>query len=478
MKRKKQTTAPVGSICDEFGGAQLGDTRLGPRLVKIVERVAVAPGESFPTLFADPSELEGLYRFTGNERIDAKAIWEPHLQRTLARCAAQAVVRVLHDTTDFIFSGEREGLGVVMQRTKGFFLHAALAVAGDEERTPLGVVGLVPYVRTRQRGMKTLNAWKEEARKRPREEKESARWEKLALDVDVRMSQGTYVIHVMDQEADDFALLAALAAEGLHYVVRVSSKRQVAGNNSGPLQQWLEQLPGDDFREVEISRRTSKQSSGKHTKTHPVREERLATLKVRFGEARLPRPQHAQAGVQALSVSVVQVFEPHPPEGEKPIQWTLFTSELVTTAEEAAAVVDHYRARWVIEEFFKSLKTGCALEERQLTTFASLVRTLAIFAPIAWHLLLVRTWGRKEKSPPATTLFLPRQLLILAALYEERCNKTLPKSPSVKDAMLAIAKLGGHLPRNGPPGWLTLGRGMRKFRDACRIADLLEGLKL
>lgn len=32
--------------------------------------------------------------------------------------------------------------------------------------------------------------------------------------------------------------------------------------------------------------------------------------------------------------------------------------------------------------------------------------------------------------------------------------------PTVQDAMRAIAGLGGHLPRNGDPGWLVLGRGM------------------
>jgi hypothetical protein len=35
----------------------------------------------------------------------------------------------------------------------------------------------------------------------------------------------------------------------------------------------------------------------------------------------------------------------------------------------------------------------------------------------------------------------------------------LPRRPSVRDALLAIAKLGGHVHNNGEPGWLVLGRG-------------------
>jgi hypothetical protein len=51
-------------------------------------------------------------------------------------------------------------------------------------------------------------------------------------------------------------------------------------------------------------------------------------------------------------------------------------------------------------------------------------------------------------------------------------KKQLPANLSVRDAMLAIAKLGGHLKRNGDPGWITLGRGYE------RLLILEEGWKL
>src|SRR5262249_19962318 len=108
----------------------------------------------------------------------------------------------------------------------------------------------------------------------------------------------------------------------------------------------------------------------------------------------------------------------------------------------------------------------------------SLVRTLAIFAPIAWHLLLLRTLGRKQSSPSATALFLPAQLMVLAALYKKHCKRQLPSSASVTDAMLAIANLGGQLKRNGAPGWRTLGRGMEKLRAGWEAYLLFRDLKL
>jgi len=61
----------------------------------------------------------------------------------------------------------------------------------------------------------------------------------------------------------------------------------------------------------------------------------------------------------------------------------LFTSEVVERLEDATAVVDHYRARWIIEEYFKALKTGCGFEKRQLTSLLGLLRALALF--IRWR---------------------------------------------------------------------------------------------
>ncbi|HYP75722.1 MAG TPA: hypothetical protein VER12_07205, partial [Polyangiaceae bacterium] len=40
-------------------------------------------------------------------------------------------------------------------------------------------------------------------------------------------------------------------------------------------------------------------------------------------------------------------------------------------------------------------------------------------------------------------------------------SKKLPSKPTVRQAMLAIAGLGGHIKNNGDPGWLVLGRGFQ-----------------
>ena len=153
---------------------------------------------------------------------------------------------------------------------------------------------------------------------------------------------------------------------------------------------------------------------------------------------------------------MIHVFEGRPPRGEPAVEWFLLTNLPVDTAEAIAFAVDCYRGRWVVEEFFKALKTGCQYERRQLESAESLLNALAIFAPVAWRLLLLRHLARSDQRAPASATLTPTQLEVLRAI----AKRPLPARPSARDAMRAVATLGGHITSNGDPGWLVLGRGM------------------
>jgi len=109
----------------------------------------------------------------------------------------------------------------------------------------------------------------------------------------------------------------------------------------------------------------------------------------------------------------------------------------------------------VIEEYFKALKTGCAVEKRQADSWHSMLNILALLVPIAWGLLRLRTVTRWEPTAPAAVVLTPEQLKVL----RRASTPKLPRRLSARDAMLAVARLGGHLRSNGEPGWLVLGRG-------------------
>ena len=111
---------------------------------------------------------------------------------------------------------------------------------------------------------------------------------------------------------------------------------------------------------------------------------------------------------------------------------------------------------WTIEEFFKALKTGCQFEKRQLESAESLLNALAILSQVAWRLLLLRHLARSTKPNPAAQALTAKQLDVLRAV----AKRPLPKMPTARETLLAVAALGGHIKNNGDPGWLVLGRGM------------------
>src|ERR1019366_7795857 len=96
-----------------------------------------------------------------------------------------------------------------------------------------------------------------------------------------------------------------------------------------------------------------------------------------------------------------------------PVEWVLVTTEPVESVQQILQIVDWYRARWVIEEFFKAIKTGCAYQTRQLETFEGLANVLATLMPVAWRLLRMRTQARVAPDADATTVLSATMLEVL-----------------------------------------------------------------
>jgi hypothetical protein len=370
-------------------------------------------------------------------------------------------VVVAHDTTELKFGGalRREGLGRIRKEggAQGFFAHYALAVARDGRR-PLGVVGLKTLVRP----------WRvPKATKRERDrslDNESVKWIELASDISRTLPEA---VHVMDREADSFAILSPLSENNVRYVIRLCRDKKLLGN-SEKLFAAAARAPIFATRSVPISRRARNRCETLN-KIHPPRAERTAKLRLRAAAFEVPKPKRAKykTGFPAsLTVNVVTVDEIDVPTGEEPISWQLVTTEPIATAEQVEAVVDAYRIRWVIEEFFKALKTGCAFEKRQLESLKTLVNALAMFTVVAWRLLLLRYVARAEPDAPATAAVTRRQVEVLQALSrmpESPVRIDVPPAAAARDVLCAIARLGGHIPNNGDPGWLVLGRGLESL---------------
>jgi hypothetical protein len=188
----------------------------------------------------------------------------------------------------------------------------------------------------------------------------------------------------------------------------------------------------------------------------------------------LKRPLKASPTLPGtLTINIVHVFELGPPPGQPPVEWLLLTSEPTCTHEEIAFVIEGYRTRWVVEEYFKAVKTGCAFESKQLESFHTLTNMLAFVTVVAYALLLMRTFTNTITPEPATSILSVQQVEILRACT----HQPLPQHMTVREALLAVAALGGHLKNNGDPGWRVLSRGWRKLLDYERGYAIAAGLR-
>lgn len=463
----------VARILADLDRAHLGDPRRTARAKAIGQRLAVRPNESLPTMLVTDAELEGAYRFFNNENVTFDDLLEPHALSTAKRAAGAGVVLAVHDTTSCRFAhADPEDVGYLNTGKAGFLLHMSLLLDTRDWRRPLGVVHAETLAREqpRRRGGKrhesgTVTAkWKD---------KEFERWMRGIQQTEKRVAGAASIIHLADREADSYELIAAMVDANQRFIVRARHNRVVLdGDERTHLRDFIERADVVLEREVPLSRRLAK-TAPRANAANPAREGRTATLFFATTTAKFRRPRN-RTGADALTVNIVRVFEPNPPDGQEPVEWLLSTTEPIDTVKQIELVVDYYRCRWVIEELNKALKTGCVVQDRQLESRDAILNMLALSLPVAVELLALRSLARTDPNRQATELLSKPELDALRHLS----HRPLPKRPTVKDALWCIAGIGGHIKNNGPAGWQVLQRGMQKFKDFATGWCAAKGLDL
>lgn len=458
------TTKRIISAASELESAELGDPRRSRRLGSVARALAENPSLSLPKAIGNDSALEGAYRLMNNKAVKPAEVLRPHVEKTVERAAASGSVYVVSDSTEVRFGGEdREGLGPLQGGGHGFLLHIGLCVAGDGSRLPLGVLCAEPIVRPdkpkARRGKKAS---------RNAADRESLKWLRGATAAEKAIGARASAIHLMDREADIYDLLANLVQSKWRFIVRVGQNRKLDTDEQGLLFEALEQARGELSREIPVTKKL------RATKGHPARSSRTACLSIAATALTLRRPSTADRKLpETISINFVRVFEASPPQGEPAIEWKLATTEPIDTKAELEAVVDGYRTRWVVEEFFKVLKTGCSIEQSQLESLDALLNLLAIKLPIAAQMLALRTHARENPQAPAGDYLSSTQLQVLRAMSKKKLSQT----PTVEEALLAVAAMGGHIKNNGAPGWIVLWRGFEDLHRYVAAWDVFKAMQ-
>jgi hypothetical protein len=454
------------SMAREFA-ADLGDARRDRRAQQVGLALARKPELSLPKVFADEAQLQAMYDLLGHDAVAWRDVLKPHIERTHARARDAGDVLAIHDTTDVAFrlywpDEQRQDMISMSTRTQGFFLHSSICVTATGPVLPLGVLDVQPYVNRKKleaSGLETQQFWGLEAGVFDNEQE---RWFRNVAVADDELGQhGVRPVHVMDRETDSYGLLSWMVHHGLRFVVRCDEARKLRCDA---------EMRAVGVVDVELGERFPLRS-GLKVGTHPPRRARSARLTVRSAVVTLQRTKKvadqswSPLGFEqpkTLKLNLVEAIELNPPAGEKAVRWLLLTQEPIDTEAEVLRVLDWYRRRWIIEEFFKALKTGCRLEKRQMDSAAAMLRMVAFLLPSAWRLLLLRSAAHQMPDLAWHHLLTPLEFRILQRMLPKF---KLTKAATVAQCFLAIARLGGHLKRNGPPGWQTLQAGWARLQE-------------
>lgn len=447
-------TASFGKT--QFGSAQLGHKKRTECLVKIADLIHRHPGGTLPAKLHEPKHYKAMDRLMNRPEVTHAKVLAGPCERTRQRMReATGVTLILHDTTELDYSGLHSitDLGSIGgDLNRGYLCHNSLAY-DPEQREVLGLANQILHSRRCRRKPQGAKKKREGVKqKRERKDRESRLWLRGAQSVGPA-PEGHLWVHVADRGSDTFEFLANLVEEKKSFVVRSCSNRVIRQGHDenapkGELKTYARSLPRTGHREVTVAGTSEN-------------KQRQASVRVGFAPILL-LPPHVRRGEyqkKPLRLWVVCVREDNPPKGAKPVEWILLTNVEATTEEQAWERVNWYECRWVIEEFHKAKKTGCAIEELQFTSSQALEPMIALLSVVAVTLLTLREAARRPdaKERPASEVVDPQYVRVLSGW---RHHKPRPDW-SVHEFFMALARLGGHQNRkcDHRPGWLVLWRG-------------------
>src|SRR5207237_883103 len=127
------------------------------------------------------------------------------------------------------------------------------------------------------------------------------------------------------------------------FVIRAAQERVVFedGNEEDAVRLREALDKAEEHLEVEIPlTRRAKGKTPYQRETFGPRDGRTATVRFSARSVNIRRPRRLTRNElpETIPINIVRVHEPNPPEGEKPVEWILLTTEPVGTREQVVAV--------------------------------------------------------------------------------------------------------------------------------------------
>jgi hypothetical protein len=444
----------------EMETIDLGDFRLNQRSLHILEGLGLAPGRTIPQAFQAWNEIKATYNFFNNDLVSEEKILAPHLEKTIERIREYPVALLTSDTTDINYTTKtamknKERLD---NKQNGLWLHATIAVT--PERLNLGLVQANFWHREQEVAEKS-SAYRTARDKASIEEKESYRWiesYQKACEI-AKEIPGTQIINITDREGDIIELFE-LATSGnekikANFIIRSQYDRLIETKDietdKSIKKLWQKLKKAESIGELEFVISTRGDRKARKVK------QQLKAVSVTVTPA---------GKKKSIIVNAVMAIEEQPPEGEEPLIWIFITDLPIKTFEDVCKIIEYYLCRWQIELFFKVLKSGCKVEERQLQTAERIKNLLAIFMVLAWRVMFTMMLGRICSEMSCADLFDEAEWKAVYKILNKK--KALPrKPPPLGEFVIMVARLGGYVEQKDgePPGVKTMWKGLARMVD-------------
>jgi Transposase Tn5 dimerisation domain/Transposase DNA-binding len=460
VKHCLNDTIDYRSIAEnELLGLELPDARLSHRAHDILFHMLEAPALPIRRQQVTTADTKACYRFYEGGRVTGEDILLPHQRATVRRFEGRKRALAIQDTTAVSLPGltAATGLGPITssQSSRGYLVHTTFSVDPDN-REPLGILAQQVWVRGWEQKRRTESCEQRKKRKSeadhwPEGQREVARLLGRQQHADGKWTpipaEMPKIIAVFDREGDIFEAMEECRSLGHGFVIRAIRNRRLRekGNEGEALYAF------DEVRKAPIL--------GQYPITVPRRpgtRERTASMEVRAKSVGVLPPKNRGRKGDPLTITVLCAREVDPPDNVEPLEWWLLTDQEVNSLDQATDVVNTYTCRWIIEEFHMGLKTGVGVEDRQFESFEVHSLHLGFASIAAWALLVLRHIARRPEEVPADEILTDTQVVILKSV-----DPRLPARPTVRQALRAIAGLGGFMGRkgDGEPGWRTLTLG-------------------
>jgi hypothetical protein len=305
-----------------------------------------------------------------------------------------------------------------------------------------------------------------QCKKTPIEEKESMRWldglraaRQVAQDL-----PGVCCVCIADSEADIYELFSEPRGEQpIHWLIRACQDRALAGGEGGHIRDEVLATPVLYQVELKIRGRKAKTAVEDRARRQN-RVTRQAIVEIRAKALTLRPPPRPDRKLPPVTVNVVVVREPNPPTGAIPVEWLLVTTLPIDTLEQVRTVVAYYCVRWNIEVLFRTLKSGCRVEERRFEHINRLQPCLGLYLIVAWRVLFVCHLGRNCPDMDCEAIFEPSEWKTV--WMKVKGEKPPQKAPRLSEMLHLIASLGGYVERpKSEPGTQTLWIGLQRMYD-------------